>query len=50
MLLKSSVKVSNLVLIKSGLTKPMVRTDDSRLLSRDLVFIESRLPPHIGGR
>jgi hypothetical protein len=35
---------------KSRPTRPMVRTDDSRFLPQDLVFIGSRWPPHIGRR
>ena len=36
--------------LEGGLTKPMVRTDDSRFLSRDLALIVAWWPPHIGGR
>ena len=38
------------LLVNRHLTKPLVRTDDSRLLSRDLPLIECRWPPHTGRR
>ena len=38
------------LLVNRHLTKPLVRTDDSRLLSRDLLLIVCGWPPHTGGR
>ena len=39
-----------LLSVNRHLTKPLVRTDDSRFLSRDLLFIVCWWPPHTGGR
>jgi hypothetical protein len=38
------------LLVNRHLTKPLVRTDDSRFLSRDLLIIVCGWPPHTGGR
>ena len=38
------------LLVNRHLTKPLVRTDDSRFLSRDLLLIVCWLPPHTGSR